>query len=566
MKRWLNFLVLVVAVFFSATILQAADADTLLVPAADGEGTPIVNALIQYVVADTNANGEQLHDVYRLERGKYYFYNQSPVFKNPITLVAYEPGTTAETRPPKIIITTDAEGGVPYEHCITTWNDITCKNIAFSTTTQDEGYSWANIIKLHAENKRIVLEGCHFTVSGWGLLEAYVDGVKYYIDKCHIRNATSPDSWCPFFFEGGSNSIDTLICRNTTFFNMVGSPVNYAGQARCNYFEFDHCTLVNIVRHFSSLVSYSDAIITNNIFYNTMVASVPQSALADAEDHAAGQASVIDVDTLAANDPNASDSLAATSYIDEGDRRIDLKNNCYFWSQEVVDLHTQLDSTVAPKWMTDRAISIFGNNAVYPNVVAENNINEDPEFVNFGGTDKMVDFVYNVYAGGGIDVWGWDPDSAEYPVYHYANLQWPLPEDLSHSLSQMGTDGYHIGSLEYYPSELADYYEGLSSVEEQNDLSIPSNFVLKQNYPNPFNPTTSIAYNLNRTNDVTLTIYNSLGQKIRTLVSRDNVPAGSYSIEWNGKNDMGQNVSSGIYIYKLQMGSRSKMKKMILMK
>ncbi|MFO7888849.1 MAG: T9SS type A sorting domain-containing protein [bacterium] len=566
MKRWLNFLVLVVAVMFCATILQAAEADTLLVPATDGEGAPIVNALIQYVVADTNANGEQLHDVYKLERGKYYFYNQSPVFTNPITLVADEPGTTSETKPPKIIITTDAEGGVPYAHCITTWNDITCKNIAFSTTTQDEGYSWANIIKLHAENKRIVMEGCHFTVSGWGLLEAYVDGVKFYIDKCHIRNATSPDSWCPFFFEGGSSTIDTLICRNTTFFNMVGSPVNYAGQARCNYFEFDHCTLVNIVRLFSSLNSYSDATITNNIFYNTMVASVPQSALADAEDHAAGQASVIDVDTLAANDPDASDSLAATSYIDEGDRRIDLKNNCYFWSQEVVDLHTQLDSTVAPKWMTDRALSMFGNDAVYPYLVDENNINEDPEFVNFGGTDKMVDFVYNIYAGGGIDIWGWDPDSVDYPDYHYANLQWPLPEDFSHSLSQMGTDGYPIGSLEYYPNELESYYEDLSSVDKQNDLSVPSTFALGQNYPNPFNPITSIDYRLNSTNDVKLIVYNSLGQKIRTLVSRENVPAGSYSIEWNGKDDMGQTVSSGIYIYKLQMGSQSMMKKMILMK
>jgi len=533
MKKLLIFLVLVAVIVFATTVLQATEADTLLVPATDGEGAPIINALIQYVVSDTNAAGEQLHDVYKLERGKYYFYNQSPVFKNPITLVADKPGTTPETRPPKIIITTDAEGGLPYAHCITTWNDITCKNIAFSTTTQDEGYSWANIIKLHAPNKRIILEGCHFTVSGWGLLEAYVDDVKYYIDNCHIRNATSPDSWCPFFFEGGSNSIDTLICRNTTFFNMVGSPVNYAGQARCNYFEFDHCTLVNIVRHFSSLVSYSDAKITNNIFYNTMVASVSESQLASAEDHAAGQASVIDVDTLAANDPDASDSLAATSYIDEGDRRIDLKNNCYFWSQEVIDLHTQLDSTVVPKWMTDRAISIFNNDAVYPYIVAENNINEDPEFANFGGTEKMVDFVYNIYAGEGINIWGWDPDSVDYPQYHFANLQWPLPEDLSHTLFQSGTDGYHIGSLEYYPDEMENYYAALTGVDEKEDLYVPNDFKLEQNFPNPFNPVTAIYYQLNQTGDVNLSVYNSLGQKIRTLVSKKNVPAGSYSIDWH---------------------------------
>ena len=76
----------------------------LEVPAADDQGNPIINALIQYVVADTNEAGQQLHDIYKLQRGKTYFYNQSPVFKNPITLIADEPGTTDETKPPKIII------------------------------------------------------------------------------------------------------------------------------------------------------------------------------------------------------------------------------------------------------------------------------------------------------------------------------------------------------------------------------------------------------------------------------------------------------------------------------
>jgi len=566
MKRMVTCLTVVAAVLFSTALLAATQADTLDVPAVDTNGAPVINALIKYVVADTNAQGEQQHDVYRLQRGAYYFYNQSPVFRNPIVLVADEPGTTAATRPPKIIITTDDEGGVPYEHCITTWADITVKNIAFSTTTQDEGYSWANVIKLHAPNKRIVLQGCHFTLAGWGMLEAYVDGTKYYVDRCHIRNATSDDSWCPFFFETGSNMIDTLITRNTTFFNMVGSPVNSANQVRCNYFEFDHCTMVNIVRLFSSIVSYSNANITNNIFYNTNVASLPESEVATAEDQTPHNACVIDVDTLAANDPDASDSLAATTYMAEGDRIINLKNNCYFWSQEVVDLHTQLDSVVTPMWMSPRATEMFSNDATYPYLTAENNISEDPQFVNFGGTDKLVNFVYNIYAGGSIPMWGWDPDSVDSPDYHYANLQWPLPEDFAHSLSQLGTDGYHIGSLEYYAGEMADYYENLTGVEEGVEGTVPAEFTLGQNYPNPFNMETTINYRIAKAGDVTLTVYNSLGQKIRTLISRKNVAAGSYTIGWNGQDASGADVSSGVYFYKLQTNGTASLKKMILLK
>ena len=90
-------------------------------------------------------------------------------------------------------------------------------------------------------------------------------------------------------------------------------------------------------------------------------------------------------------------------------------------------------------------------------------------------------------------------------------------------------------------------------------------FELKQNYPNPFNPTTTINYSLKQTVDVKLTIYNVLGQEVRTLVNRRQ-EAGYQSIVWDGLNNYGARAASGVYIYRIEAGDFVQAKKMILMK
>ncbi len=97
------------------------------------------------------------------------------------------------------------------------------------------------------------------------------------------------------------------------------------------------------------------------------------------------------------------------------------------------------------------------------------------------------------------------------------------------------------------------------------DGSVPANFALKQNFPNPFNPTTTISYSLPVMSDVTLTIYNSLGQSVATYTEAAQA-AGSYDLVWNGTNNFGQQVSTGVYFYKLSAGKYSSVKKMIFMK
>jgi len=106
-----------------------------------------------------------------------------------------------------------------------------------------------------------------------------------------------------------------------------------------------------------------------------------------------------------------------------------------------------------------------------------------------------------------------------------------------------------------------------SAVEDQPGevTSIPVSFELKQNYPNPFNPETEIEYHLQRSVHVTLEVYNLLGQKVRTLVD-EYQRSGLYSADWDGTNDQGNAVSSGIYFCRLLVDESSQTKRMVLLK
>jgi hypothetical protein len=88
---------------------------------------------------------------------------------------------------------------------------------------------------------------------------------------------------------------------------------------------------------------------------------------------------------------------------------------------------------------------------------------------------------------------------------------------------------------------------------------------LAQNYPNPFNPQTTIAFTIKDRGAVTLKVYNVNGELVRTLAN-ENRAAGSYSLTWDGHNDSGQSVSSGVYFYKLVTNNFSQTKKMVLLK
>jgi flagellar hook assembly protein FlgD len=98
---------------------------------------------------------------------------------------------------------------------------------------------------------------------------------------------------------------------------------------------------------------------------------------------------------------------------------------------------------------------------------------------------------------------------------------------------------------------------------EQEASSLPLMPALHENYPNPFNPQTTIAYELPQTESVRLTVYDILGREVVRLIDQTQA-AGYHEVVWNGLDAAGNSVSSGIYLYRLQAGSYSRVNKMIL--
>jgi len=90
--------------------------------------------------------------------------------------------------------------------------------------------------------------------------------------------------------------------------------------------------------------------------------------------------------------------------------------------------------------------------------------------------------------------------------------------------------------------------------------------VLHQNYPNPFNPETTIAFSLPEAGTADLAVFNQKGQLVRSLLSGQLLPAGASSLVWDGRDDQGNPVSSGIYFSRLTCAGKSVSRKMVLLK
>jgi hypothetical protein len=105
----------------------------------------------------------------------------------------------------------------------------------------------------------------------------------------------------------------------------------------------------------------------------------------------------------------------------------------------------------------------------------------------------------------------------------------------------------------------------LTPVPIDDSPVLPATEFLLTNYPNPFNPQTTIAYQLKSPGNVKLAIYNTKGQLVKELL-HENQTAGPHSVFWDGRDNLGKKVSSGILFYKLNVGSYSQTKKMILLK
>jgi len=110
------------------------------------------------------------------------------------------------------------------------------------------------------------------------------------------------------------------------------------------------------------------------------------------------------------------------------------------------------------------------------------------------------------------------------------------------------------------------YFDAADDVsDELSPVSLPEKPALAQNYPNPFNPSTEIGFDLPKPSFASLDIYDVLGRKVSTLIN-ENLAAGSKQVQWNGRDNTGAEVASGVYFYRLRIGNHVEVKKMVLLK
>lgn len=125
---------------------------------------------------------------------------------------------------------------------------------------------------------------------------------------------------------------------------------------------------------------------------------------------------------------------------------------------------------------------------------------------------------------------------------------------------------YNGSGTQVSPNFMGAQKVTFTDVEIVSDGSLlPKTFALAQNYPNPFNPSTKIHFDTPKKAHVNLAIYNVLGQEVRTLVNRE-MDAGKHFVIWEGDNDSGVKVASGMYFYKLISADFVKSRKMMLVK
>jgi hypothetical protein len=336
-----------------------------------------------------------------------------------------------------------------------------------------------------------------------------------------------------------SGSTDTVIFKNCTMVNFYDRVFRHYDATTNTTTDWiwnvvlDHNTIVNVGGAFGFLMLgdiSQHAQVTNNLFYD------PMAFGEDTLDHSR-QAEVAyfgeqypDGDwrlPLIEDEPNT--NLTPTFTI---------SNNVIFYDTALVNFFNRNNIYPAPP-LTQRLQDTLG--ATLPVTVNSLTLKNIPNlFMNILNFYRVVG-----YAGSTSDSLDMDRRSRQY---------WLDSLDCSYTTANpafVGSDGFPVGSLMWMSK--------VTGIKKMNN-NLPNSFSLSQNYPNPFNPTTMIQYSIPKSGSVTLKVFNMLGQEVATLVNQQQ-QAGNYSINFNASR-----LASGVYMYRIQSGSFTSTKKMMLVK
>jgi hypothetical protein len=506
----------------------------------------------EVIGADTLADGTQAHDVYRLVTlNATYKFTDAINARDDISIVGVLDGTTG--RPPCIQPAILQDQSIPLTFIIVNAMQVeaTLQNLYLLAYAPNNNANAAGVaISVTADDVRLTVDNCVF--DGWQGFGIGYSGNwdDFFVSNSHFRNFIHPNQW----YVGevirntwpGEAYTDTMSFTGNTMLCVNGYAACPVTKYYETYFEFNNNKVLYTFKNPFFIFNVTDAKINNNIFYGLYAGGVDtlENPWWDNLWNPDTTYGVIALQPLSG--ANAKMFQPSDSANAEGLRRVEVSNNTYFWPTALTDFWTNWNNTQpnkvrTPNFMNVPTTAMFANDANYPYLVESGNVNVDPGFM--GTIDPWVlngsqtDFTIGLLAyfqqvrtgTAANDYWGYELTFAE-DTPNWVPV-WPLPEASS-----------------------------LSSIDQNVNPEIPADFSLEQNFPNPFNPTTTIKFNLKTAGNITLVVYNVMGQVVETLIDGYK-PAGTYTQVYHAKN-----LASGIYYYELKAGSYKAVHKMLLIK
>lgn len=538
--------------------------DTMYV-AKSGTEAVYLNAVI---AGDTVSGGARADSnrVYVLERGGYYFWNT--VVQNAGWTLDIEGGSGSDPLP-EIIGLKEPDGTtVPYE-LVDVAGDVIVKNTAWSGVL-DTDTSYMNayeqtfiMFRCAVAGYKMEFTGNVLANTGQAIASAFGACTKIkFIDNI-IANTCDPVR------EGTGNgrvvdirntSIDTLeFTNNTIIFGFDRVVRHKASVGHIAHFIFDHNTVYeNGGRYgFLAIGAVAGTVqITNNLLVDPM--AVGCDTLTDRQ---------WDFPECDEFDDNGKVRMAwiYNQKVDtlEGatSSTWDIKNNYWHITDEIQSVYDTCHTTGWDPVVTSGPqlslyiASLVDTTTAFINLSSIAFANAPEPF-----KEAVLWQIKPVSAGGtgggstGSNFPGWDRRTIDY----YRDTA-----DFSYSTSSLayagGTDGFPVGDLNWFPDKKA-LYTGPTGVAENAKSTIADKYSLAQNYPNPFNPSTQIEFAIPKQAQVSLKVFNLLGQEVATLVN-GMLNAGQHSATFNASR-----LASGVYFYTLKAGDYTSTRKMVLMK
>jgi len=501
------------------------------------------------VKGDTSATGEpmNMNRVWRLERGGLYILNGAVrgLADVPLRVV----GAEGDGPLPILIGLADETGSS--DRLFRPNGDGEFKNLYLSGIDNLGNYNEdnKNTLRMEKDGGHYVVDNCFFDYNYQSFFRMNSDNQDLIITNSTFRNCGSLlDPGDSKMIDTRGNHQDSIVIRNTTMYGSSGRLLRSDGSP-FNYLEMDHVTAVKFGGSIE-MEKVLDAKITNNIFIDIQF----EGRVLDASDPAdTTLAEFIDVDSL------DSPSLKA-----EEDRHITISNNVYAISPVFQSWYDSVDSLHAPVFLNQNGMHMVNT---FPNIVAENNINALPTFSDQPENDILLTYsqyrLSTNYLGAENPSWFYDRNGLG--VLATNPETFGLADD-DYDFDYLITDAAYTAAEGGLPAGDLNWFPGIvNGIEDLNSV-VPSKFELLQNYPNPFNPSTSITFRMINRGQATLSIYNVLGQNVRTLINNKLQDIGTHSVQWDGRDGAGRSMPSGMYFYRLESAGQIQQHKMLLLK